>query len=233
MLISPAVATMVQAKLGCPVGIAFDVQAVCSGFVYSLNIVDGFVARGQAKCALVIGAETMTRLMDWTDRTTCVLFGDGVFRNHVDHGDVVDRLNSVAGADGFGEVVAGVEEHGRDAGGVAVDEVRQRGLSRVVNTLLPGISGVQAMKILRARLYERALALQPDCRLAEDGLIASHTRLARTADALRVIDGGGDPRVEVMVRRWSVDSDAFITEGVYELCLPRRTLVAASDNPIA
>jgi 3-oxoacyl-[acyl-carrier-protein] synthase-3 len=73
----PAVATMVQRKLGAPVGIAFDVQAVCSGFVYALAVADNFVARGQSKCALVIGAETMTRLMDWTDRGTCVLFGDG------------------------------------------------------------------------------------------------------------------------------------------------------------
>jgi 3-oxoacyl-[acyl-carrier-protein] synthase-3 len=63
--------------LGCPVGIAFDVQAVCSGFVFALSVADGFVARGRSKCALVIGAETMTRLMDWTDRGTCVLFGDG------------------------------------------------------------------------------------------------------------------------------------------------------------
>jgi 3-oxoacyl-[acyl-carrier-protein] synthase-3 len=73
----PAAATMVQRKLGCPIGIAFDVQAVCSGFVYALAVVDNFVARGQSNCALVIGAETMTRLMDWTDRGTCVLFGDG------------------------------------------------------------------------------------------------------------------------------------------------------------
>jgi 3-oxoacyl-[acyl-carrier-protein] synthase-3 len=73
----PATATIVQRKLGCPVNIAFDVQAVCSGFVYALSVADGFVARGHAKCALVIGAEEMTRLMDWTDRTTCVLFGDG------------------------------------------------------------------------------------------------------------------------------------------------------------
>lgn len=73
----PATATIVQRKLGCPVGVAFDVQAVCSGFVYALSTADGFVARGRAKCALVIGAETMTRLMDWTDRGTCVLFGDG------------------------------------------------------------------------------------------------------------------------------------------------------------
>jgi len=73
----PATAATVQRKLGCPVGIAFDVQAVCSGFVYALSVADGFVARGRSKCALVIGAEEMTRLMDRTDRGTCVLFGDG------------------------------------------------------------------------------------------------------------------------------------------------------------
>jgi 3-oxoacyl-[acyl-carrier-protein] synthase-3 len=73
----PAVAAIVQRKLGCPVGVAFDVQAVCSGFVYALSVADGFVARDRARCALVIGAETMTRLMDWTDRSSCVLFGEG------------------------------------------------------------------------------------------------------------------------------------------------------------
>ena len=73
----PSVASIVQRKLGVPTCIAFDVQAVCSGFVYALSVADGFVARGNAKCALVIGAEEMTRLMDWTDRSTCVLFGDG------------------------------------------------------------------------------------------------------------------------------------------------------------
>lgn len=73
----PATASIVQRKLGAPVGIAFDVQAVCSGFVYALSVADGFVARGLSKCALVIGAEEMTRLLDWTDRSTCVLFGDG------------------------------------------------------------------------------------------------------------------------------------------------------------
>ncbi|MDB5460056.1 MAG: 3-oxoacyl-ACP synthase [Caulobacteraceae bacterium] len=73
----PATAAIVQRKLGCPIGVAFDVQAVCSGFVYALSVADGFVARGMSKCALVIGAETMSRLMDWTDRGTCVLFGDG------------------------------------------------------------------------------------------------------------------------------------------------------------
>jgi 3-oxoacyl-[acyl-carrier-protein] synthase-3 len=73
----PATAALVQAKIGAPICPAFDVQAVCSGFVYALSVADGFVARGLAKCALVIGAEEMTRLMDYTDRGTCVLFGDG------------------------------------------------------------------------------------------------------------------------------------------------------------
>jgi len=73
----PATAVIVQRKLGAPVGVAFDVQAVCSGFIYALSVADGFVARGMAKCAVVVGAETMSRLVDWTDRSTCVLFGDG------------------------------------------------------------------------------------------------------------------------------------------------------------
>ena len=73
----PATAAIVQRKLGAGVCAAFDVQAVCSGFVYALSVADGFVARGMSRCVLVIGAEEMTRLMDWTDRGTCVLFGDG------------------------------------------------------------------------------------------------------------------------------------------------------------
>lgn len=73
----PATATRVQAKLGMTCGAAFDVQAVCSGFVYSLAMADNMLRLGQAKNALVIGAETFSRLLDWKDRTTCVLFGDG------------------------------------------------------------------------------------------------------------------------------------------------------------
>lgn len=73
----PSTASIVQAKLGVPRGAAFDVQAVCSGFVYALSVADGFVARGLSKCALVIGAEVMSRILDYTDRSTCILFGDG------------------------------------------------------------------------------------------------------------------------------------------------------------
>ena len=73
----PATAAIIQRKLEAPIGIAFDVQAVCSGFVYALGVADSFLVRGMARRALVIGADTMSRLMDWTDRGTCVLFGDG------------------------------------------------------------------------------------------------------------------------------------------------------------
>jgi len=74
----PASATVVQSKLGCTNGsIGFDVQAVCSGFVYALATADNFIKSGQVDTALVIGAETFSRILDWEDRGTCVLFGDG------------------------------------------------------------------------------------------------------------------------------------------------------------
>jgi 3-oxoacyl-[acyl-carrier-protein] synthase III len=76
-LVFPATATLVQARLGMAHGCAFDVQAVCSGFVYALTIADKFLTSGSHKRALVIGAETFSRIVDWNDRTTCVLFGDG------------------------------------------------------------------------------------------------------------------------------------------------------------
>lgn len=73
----PSTATRVQAALGMEKGAAFDVQAVCSGFIYALATADNFIRVGQAKHVLVIGAETFSRILDWEDRATCVLFGDG------------------------------------------------------------------------------------------------------------------------------------------------------------
>ena len=73
----PSAATMVQAKLGMTQGYAFDVQAVCAGFVFALSNANALILSGQAKTVLVIGAETFSKILDWTDRSTCVLFGDG------------------------------------------------------------------------------------------------------------------------------------------------------------
>jgi 3-oxoacyl-[acyl-carrier-protein] synthase III len=73
----PSTATKVQGQIGMTGGCAFDVQAACSGFVYGLAVADNFIKVGQAKSALLIGAETFSRILDWQDRSTCVLFGDG------------------------------------------------------------------------------------------------------------------------------------------------------------
>jgi len=90
----PATATIIQANIGMVRGFAFDLNAVCSGFLYALATADSFIARGQARNALVIGAETFSRILDWEDRSTCVLFGDGA-------GAVV--LTGEPGAPGMGE----------------------------------------------------------------------------------------------------------------------------------
>jgi 3-oxoacyl-[acyl-carrier-protein] synthase III len=99
-LIFPNVACLVQDKLGiksCP---AFSVEAACSGFLYGLVVADQFLRLGQARRALVIGAETMSRIMDWTDRETCVLFGDGAGAVILEASDAPGIIYSTLGADG-------------------------------------------------------------------------------------------------------------------------------------
>jgi 3-oxoacyl-[acyl-carrier-protein] synthase-3 len=91
----PATACRVQQALGITTGAAFDVQAVCSGFIFAMATADNFLKAGQFKTALVIGAETFSRIIDWTDRTTCVLFADGagalILRAEEGAGDTLDR----------------------------------------------------------------------------------------------------------------------------------------------
>jgi len=91
----PATAVSVQASLGMTRGAAFDLQAVCSGFIYALSVADGMLKSGSYKRAVVIGAETFSRILDWSDRTTCVLFGDGagalVLEAQPASGDKTDR----------------------------------------------------------------------------------------------------------------------------------------------
>ena len=102
----PATATIVQSKLGMTRGAAFDLQAVCSGFIYGLSVADNMIRGGQAKTVLLIGAESMSRLLDWSDRTTCVLFGDGagavILQGYEGRGDNADQgiLNTRIFSDG-------------------------------------------------------------------------------------------------------------------------------------
>jgi 3-oxoacyl-[acyl-carrier-protein] synthase-3 len=99
-LIFPNIATIVQEGLGihgCP---AFSIEAACTGFIYALATTDKFIRTGQTKCALVIGAEIITRLVDWTDRTTCVLFGDGAGAVIVKPSEEEGIISTHLGADG-------------------------------------------------------------------------------------------------------------------------------------
>ncbi|KAA3623404.1 MAG: ketoacyl-ACP synthase III [Proteobacteria bacterium] len=99
-LVFPSTATLVQNRLGihgCP---AFDIQAVCAGFIYALDIVDKYIRSGASKCALVIGAETFSRIIDWSDRGTCVLFGDGAGAMVIRADDSPGILSSHIHADG-------------------------------------------------------------------------------------------------------------------------------------
>jgi len=103
----PSTAAIVQAKLGArPGGAAFDVQAVCTGFVYALSVADKFLASGEHKRAVVIGAETFSRILDWEDRGTCVLFGDGA-------GAIVLEAQSQAEAGGRGLMASRLRCDGR------------------------------------------------------------------------------------------------------------------------
>ena len=109
----PATAVQVQAALGCGGIPAFDVAAVCSGFLYALTVADSMLRSGAATCALVIGAETFSRILDWEDRATCVLFGDGA-------GAFVLRAEEVA-EDGPGLLAARLHAEGTHRGLLYVD----------------------------------------------------------------------------------------------------------------
>ena len=100
-LIYPSVACLLQKKLGLRNGsAAFDVQAVCSGFIYALSIADQFIRTGETRCALVVGADMNSRILDWNDRSTCVLFGDGAGAVVLCRGDKPGLYRTLLRADG-------------------------------------------------------------------------------------------------------------------------------------
>jgi 3-oxoacyl-[acyl-carrier-protein] synthase-3 len=111
----PATAVTVQEKLGMHHGAAFDVQAVCTGFVYALSTADALIRAGQGKRALVIGAETFSRILDWSDRTTCVLFGDGA------GAVVVEAAEGTGGNEDRGVLTSHLRSDGRHKDKLFVD----------------------------------------------------------------------------------------------------------------
>ncbi len=137
----PSTACLLQRRLGihgCP---AFDVQAVCTGFIYALAVADKFIRTGDARCALVVGAETLSRIVDWSDRSTCVLFGDGAGAVVLQAAEEPGILSTHLHADGdyaeLLQVPAGISQgYDRVRAGEAYMEMRGSEVFKVaVNTL--------------------------------------------------------------------------------------------------
>lgn len=198
----PATATAVQRKLGAPIGIAFDVQAVCAGFAYAVAVTDSFLRAGHARTALVIGAETFSRILDWTDRTTAVLFGDGA-------GALVLRAERSAGRlDDRGVLATRLWADGRHYGDLYVDG----GPSATRTTGHLRMNGREVFRHAVVRLAESVEAL-----LADTGFAAGDLDLLVPHQAnLRIIEAVGrrlglDPqRVVVTVDRHANTSAASI-----------------------
>ena len=154
----PATAVSVQAGLGITRGAAFDLQAVCSGFIFALSVVDGLLRTGAHKRALVIGAETFSRILDWNDRTTCVLFGDG------------------AGA----VVLEAQEQPGTTADrGILTTHLRSDGRHRAKLYVDGGVSSTQTVGHLRMEgreVFKHAVAMITD--VIEDAFEATGTSAA-------------------------------------------------------
>jgi len=149
----PATATKVQAQLGMTRGCAFDVQAVCSGFIYGLAVADNFIKAGQARSALVIGAETFSRILDWQDRGTCVLFGDGA-------GAVVLRAARKEGPQDRGILSTHLHSDGRDYGMLYVD-------GGPSSTQTAGFVHMDGREVLRSAVHRLAEAV-------DEALVANH-----------------------------------------------------------
>ncbi|MBP6096661.1 MAG: ketoacyl-ACP synthase III [Methyloversatilis sp.] len=110
-MVFPSTACILQNKLGNHSAVAFDVQAVCSGFVYALTIAEKFIRSGSHKCALVVGSEVFSRILDWNDRGTCVLFGDGAGAVVLEASDEPGILSSALHADGRYHDILSVPGH--------------------------------------------------------------------------------------------------------------------------
>jgi 3-oxoacyl-[acyl-carrier-protein] synthase-3 len=198
----PATATAVQRKLGAPIGIALDVQAVCAGFPYALAVADGFLRLGHARTALVIGAETFSRLLDWTDRSTAVLFGDGagalVLRAERSASTLADR----------GLLATKLSADGRHYGDLYVDG----GPSATRTTGHLRMNGREVFRHAVARLSDSVLAVLAETgfTVADLDLLVPHQANLRIIDAVAKRLGLPPERTVVTVDRHANTSAASI-----------------------
>jgi 3-oxoacyl-[acyl-carrier-protein] synthase-3 len=211
----PATAARVQAGLGMTRGAAFDVQAVCSGFVYGLAIADNFIKAGQARTALVIGAEVYSRILDWNDRSTCVLFGDGagavVLRGAPAQGTIADRgvlsthvfsdgryqdLLYVDGGPGSTGTAGHVRMHGREVFRHAVLKLAEAVDAAIEHN---GISGKDVDWLVPHQANRRIIDLMAErLHLPPHKVVLTVDRHANTSSAsipLALAEAAGDGRI--------------------------------------
>ena len=197
----PATAAKVQARLGMRRGAAFDVQAVCAGFIFALAVADNAVRLGQARTALVVGAETFSRILDWEDRSTCVLFGDGA-------GAVVLQAIPAAGSDGRFILSNHLHSDGRQYDILYVDG----GPSSTRGT---GFLRMEGREVFRQAVHR--LSAVVDEALAANGLTAADVDWLVPHQAnSRIIDGMGrklglpEDKIVVTIERHANTSAASI-----------------------
>ena len=196
----PATATQVQHALGCRGGVAFDVAAVCSGFLYALATADSLLRTGMATKALVIGAETFSRILDWEDRTTCVLFGDGAGAVVLEAQDVAEDgpgiLASKLHADGEHKELLYVDGGPSTTG--TVGKLRMRGREVFRHAV------VNLAEVLRETIEEAGITVD------QVDWVVPHQANARILDATARKLGLAEEKVVVTVDRLSNTSAASV-----------------------
>jgi len=200
----PATATRIQERLGMRQGAAFDVQAVCAGFIYALAVADNFLRLGQARSALVIGAETFSRILDWDDRTTCVLFGDGA-------GAVV-----LQAAEGNGAIESGVLSTHLYSDGRHHDALYVDGGPSSTGTV--GHVRMEGREVFRHAVVRMAEAI--DAALAANGMKSSDIDWLVPHQANRRI-------IDAMARRLNMPEDRVV------VTVDRHANTSAASIPLA
>lgn len=200
----PSTATIVQRELGIKQGAAFDISAACSGFVYALDVVDAYIKCGKFKCALIIGSETFSRVLDWSDRSTCVLFGDGA-------GAVVVQAQ---------DTDLGVQYCKIESAGEFVDQLKTSG--GVSTTQTAGVTIMDGREIFRLAIEKMNKALREllsSNRLSiEDvDLLIPHQANARIIDKIMEESGISREKVVVTVNKHANTSAASIPLALNEV----------------
>lgn len=196
--IFPSGACSIQAEIGATNAMAFDVQAVCSGFVYAMTVADSMIRSGQVRNAIVIGSEVFSRLMDWNDRTTCVLFGDGAGAVYLERSDQPGILGCKLQSDG--RLACILNANGRIEGGKAVGDPFLR------------MEGQAVFKQAVSVLGDSALSLLEQCNLSpsELDLLVPHQANIRILQSLARKLKLTDEQVVVTVDRHGNTSAASV-----------------------